>query len=308
VAGMRSAVAGIRSAVAGAIRNAVMGAMRSAAAGWVESAAADWMETTAASTTRSQRAEALSFGERGVDAFCMRTTLSHALEQAAGHPLLAALIVALTLGIGLGCGDEPSARAAATPAAAEDFVWPAGPNPRVTLHVAGKGDIVIELYPELAPKTVENFLMLARKGFYDGTTFHRVLPGFMIQGGDPLSRDKNPANDGMGNAKHKIDDEISDAPHVRGVVSMANKGSPNSASCQFFVVHADSRHLDGSYTAFGRVVDGIEVVDAIAAVETDQFGRWGTRARPLENVVISGLSISGTSETAARPGTPPAAS
>jgi peptidyl-prolyl cis-trans isomerase B (cyclophilin B) len=219
-----------------------------------------------------------------------------------------ALVATLALSLGIGCGAAPD-EAPVTPAAAPaDFVWPTGPSPRVTLHIADQGDIVIELYPQLAPKTVEHFLELAESGFYDGTTFHRVMPGFMIQGGDPLSRDGDPANDGMGEADERIDDEIGQAPHLRGVVSMANKGRANTASCQFFVVHQDTPHLDGSYTVFGRVIEGIDVVDAIAAVETDEFGRWGTANRPLENVEIRAITISSPGATAAARDTAPTAS
>jgi peptidyl-prolyl cis-trans isomerase B (cyclophilin B) len=228
----------------------------------------------------------------------MQRTLSHGIDIQASRPARAILALALALALAPGCGGEPSEAETDDAAAAEDFAWPTGPSPRVTLHIADRGDIVIELYPQLAPGTVENFLTLARSGFYDGTTFHRVMPGFMIQGGDPASRDEDPANDGQGNADYKIDDEINSAPHLRGVVAMANTGRPNTASCQFFIVHADSTQLDGGYTIFGRVVDGLDVVDVIAAVETDRFGRWGSPNRPLENVVISGMTISDAGATA----------
>ena len=129
-----------------------------------------------------------------------------------------------------------------------------------------------ELYPEIAPKTVANFEKLVREGFYDGLIFHRVIPGFMIQGGDPLGN-------GMGGSKERIVGEFrangykNDLRHTRGVLSMARAMDPNSASSQFFIMHADAPHLDGSYAAFGRIVEGIETVDEIAAIPTDRADR-----------------------------------
>jgi len=173
------------------------------------------------------------------------------------------------------------------------YVWPDGPHPTVTLHIKDHGAIVVELYPELAKQTVDNFVQLAASGFYEGTTFHRVIPDFMIQGGDPNSKDDNPANDGKGGPGHKIPDEIHDAPHVRGVLAMANKGRANSAGSQFFILQADAPHLDGTYTIFGRVQAGMDVVDGIAQVETDRFGRWGVMNRPLDDVVIEKAVVGG---------------
>lgn len=124
------------------------------------------------------------------------------------------------------------------------------------------GTIKAELYPETAPITVGNFVALAESGFYDGLTFHRIIDGFMIQGGDPQGN-------GMGGSEKKIRGEFSangvknDLKHTRGVLSMARSMNPNSASSQFFIMHADAPHLDGQYAAFGKVVDGIEAVDAI---------------------------------------------
>lgn len=227
---------------------------------------------------------------------CMARKLSHGTSPTARRLLLAALWLVVSTGLLSGCGGEPDVT---TPIAAKDFSWPTGPNPHVTLHVAGKGDIEIELYPQLAPRSVEAFIELAKQGFYDGTTFHRVLPGFMIQGGDPLSKDEDPSNDGMGDAEQRLPDEFSDAPHLRGVVSLANRGRDNSASCQFFIVHADSQRLDGKHTAIGRVVDGMDVVDAISEVEIDRYGRWGKRHRPLQDVVISGVTVSESAGTTA---------
>jgi len=128
--------------------------------------------------------------------------------------------------------------------------------------------IEIELYPDVAPITVQNFIDLVNKGFYNGLTFHRVIPGFMIQGGCPEGT-------GMGGPGYGIKGEFAkngvknDLKHTRGVISMARSMMPNSAGSQFFIMHQDAPHLDGSYAAFGKVVSGIEVVDEIAAVATD---------------------------------------
>lgn len=145
--------------------------------------------------------------------------------------------------------------------------------------------IDIELYPEKAPKTVANFEKLVKEGFYDGLTFHRIIRGFMIQGGDPEGT-------GMGGAKEKIPGEFAsngfpqnDIKHTRGVISMARSMAPNSASSQFFIMHEDAPHLDGSYAAFGKVIDGIEAVDEIASVRTT-FGD-----RPVTPVVIKKMTI-----------------
>ncbi len=202
-----------------------------------------------------------------------------------------ALALLLTLIIA-SCGDgEPDSQGQTTSTSAPAFGWPTGPHPRALFHVENRGVIVLELYPDLAPETVSNFIDLAQSGFYDGTTFHRVLPGFMIQGGDPNSRDKDPGNDGDGGPGYTVPDEFSPAPHRRGTVSMANTGSPNSGGSQFFIVQGDAPHLDGQHTVFGRVAAGIEVADAIAAAETDLHGRWGKPNRPLEDIVIERIEI-----------------
>ncbi len=174
---------------------------------------------------------------------------------------------------------------------AEAFQWPADPShPVVELTVDGagiSGEILIELMPELAPSSVVAVAELASDGYYDGTTFHRVIPGFMIQGGDPNSRDRDPTNDGTGHPGRTLPDEFSDAPFLRGVVGMGNKGRINSASTQFFIMQSDKQNLDGRYNAIGRVIQGMDVIDRIAAVSTDLTGRWGPKDRPIENIVIT---------------------
>ena len=145
-------------------------------------------------------------------------------------------------------------------------------NPIATIEMEEGGVITLELYPEIAPISVNNFISLANKGFYDGLIFHRVISGFMIQGGDPQGS-------GMGGPGYSIKGEFAgngvknDLSHARGVLSMARAQNPNSAGSQFFIMHADGPFLDGQYAAFGKVVEGIEVVDRIAAVKTDRMDK-----------------------------------
>lgn len=154
----------------------------------------------------------------------------------------------------------------------------------VTIEMENGKKIVLELYPEVAPKTVENFEMLVKKGFYDGLIFHRVINGFMIQGGCPEGT-------GTGGPGHNIYGEFksngfnNDLKHERGVISMARAMSPNSAGSQFFIMHQDSPHLDGQYAAFGKVVEGIEVVDEIADTEVD-FRDKPTKDQKIKTVTI----------------------
>lgn len=142
----------------------------------------------------------------------------------------------------------------------------------VVIEMENGGIIELELYPEAAPKTVANFVKLVGEGFYDGLIFHRVIPGFMIQGGDPQGN-------GMGGAKERIVGEFkanghnNPIKHERGVISMARAYDPNSASSQFFIMHANAPHLDGQYAAFGKVTSGMEVVDEIASIPTDYSDR-----------------------------------
>ena len=154
----------------------------------------------------------------------------------------------------------------------------------VQIEMENGGIIKLELYPEAAPITVENFLSLVKEGFYDGLIFHRVIAGFMIQGGDPEGT-------GMGGAPNKIKGEFSangvpnPIRHERGVISMARSRANDSASSQFFICHANAPHLNGQYAAFGRVIEGIEVVDEIANVKTN------FNDRPLRDVVIKKITV-----------------
>ena len=142
----------------------------------------------------------------------------------------------------------------------------------VIIEMENGKKIKLELYPDAAPKTVANFEKLVKEGFYDGLIFHRVIEGFMIQGGDPTGT-------GMGGAREQIKGEFKmngwDNPlkHTRGVISMARSQNPNSASSQFFIMHKDAPHLDGSYAAFGKVTEGLDVVDEIATTPTDYSDR-----------------------------------
>ncbi len=131
------------------------------------------------------------------------------------------------------------------------------------------GNIIVEFYPDIAPLHVANFKKLAKAGFYDGTTFHRVLPGFVIQGGCPNTKNSNPNDDGMGGPGYKVKAEFNEHLHEKGILSMARSGDPNSAGSQFFICLGRVQHLDNKYTVFGNVLKGIETVDKIAAMRRD---------------------------------------
>jgi peptidyl-prolyl cis-trans isomerase B (cyclophilin B) len=148
------------------------------------------------------------------------------------------------------------------------------------------GDIDVVFFPEKAPKHVENFIALAKSGFYNGTIFHRVIPGFMIQGGDPNTKDPNkPETYGQGGPSQRLKAEFNDIPHRRGILSMARTSDPNSAGSQFFIVVKDSNFLDGQYTVFGEVVKGMEVVDKIVGLPKNN------RDLPTERAEITAVVI-----------------
>ena len=152
------------------------------------------------------------------------------------------------------------------------------------------GEMELEFLTDKAPGHVKNFLDLAGKGFYDGTTFHRVIPGFMIQGGDPNTKDPKGSRErhGTGGPGHTVKAEFNDTPHKRGVLSMARSSDPNSAGSQFFICVKDSAFLDRQYTAFGRVVRGIEVADQIVAAPRDERDNPRERVEMKVRVVPSG--------------------
>ncbi len=206
-------------------------------------------------------------------------------------------LVAMGLAMGLvapGCGSDEAAEAPSQTAAEPTVVPPPppqAPRPVAVLSVENYGEIRVELLPEVAPATVENFVKLAEEGFYDGTTFHRVIPEFMLQGGDPNTKNRDPRDDGRGGPGYTIEDEFSEVSHTRGMVSMANTGRPKSSGSQFFIMVKHKPYLDGGYSLFGRVLEGMEVADRIALVERDLHGRHGPKDRPLENVVIGSIRI-----------------
>jgi peptidyl-prolyl cis-trans isomerase B (cyclophilin B) len=149
-----------------------------------------------------------------------------------------------------------------------------------------EGEMVVEFWPEVAPKTVENFKTLARQGFYDGTCFHRVIKGFMIQGGDPNTKDAAKEHSwGTGGPGHTVKAEFNNRPHLRGVLSMARSNDPDSAGSQFFIVHGKADFLDGKYTAFGKLTKGDDVLEKIATTPTHQPDRPNKRMG-VESVTI----------------------
>lgn len=143
------------------------------------------------------------------------------------------------------------------------------------------GDIVIAFFPEVAPNHVNNFIELADKGFYDGTIFHRIIPGFMIQGGDPNSKDQDRNRHGTGGPGYSVKAEFNDKSHKRGILSMARSAHPDSAGSQFFICVSDAPHLDGQYTVFGEVTSGIDTVDKIVSQQRDK------RDNPLERIEMT---------------------
>jgi peptidyl-prolyl cis-trans isomerase B (cyclophilin B) len=162
-------------------------------------------------------------------------------------------------------------------------------NPIVTIKMENGDLIKVELYPEIAPNTVNNFISLVNKGFYNGLIFHRVIPGFMIQGGCPDGT-------GMGGPGYSIKGEFAqngfknDLKHSRGVISMARAMHPDSAGSQFFIMHADAPHLDGGYAAFGKVIEGIEAVDRVASVDTD-WNDHPTLTQRMETVTVDTFGV-----------------
>ena len=155
---------------------------------------------------------------------------------------------------------------------------------KAIIEIRKFGKVIVELYPEVAPITVDNFVKLANKGFYNGLTFHRIIKGFMIQGGCPKGN-------GTGGPGYEIKGEFSangvnnPLKHTRGVISMARASDPDSAGSQFFIMHQDAPYLDGQYAAFGKTISGIEVIDAVASVKTNYYDM------PLERVIIDSIKI-----------------
>ena len=206
---------------------------------------------------------------------------------------LAVLAVAL-----LACDREEKAAAPAP----EPPEPPVETQPVAVLRVRDMGEIRIALRPDVAPQTVANFEKLAGEHFYDGILFHRVIPDFMIQGGCPNTRNADPRDDGKGGGEHTLEDEFNDLPHRRGTLSMANRGSRNSGGTQFFILQSDAPHLDGKHTVFGRVIEGMQVVDAITKLEIDKFGRYGPPERPYPvPALVESIRIEGAAPVASAP-------
>jgi len=166
----------------------------------------------------------------------------------------------------------------------------AGSN-EVAVIKTSAGEMVVQFWPDVAPKTVENFKSLAQKGFYDGTAFHRIVKGFMIQGGDPLTKDpKMEGRWGTGGPGHMIKAEFNDRSHQRGVLSMARSNDPDSAGSQFFICLGDASFLDRNYTAFGRLIKGDEVLGKIGDTQV-AMSSSGERSKPVSRIGVESIKI-----------------
>ncbi len=203
--------------------------------------------------------------------------------------VIAVLVIALLAVTGYfalsGKDEAPASDEPVVFAAVDSSAYKKDTNPVATIKMQGvETPIVVELYPDVAPNTVANFVSLANSGFYNGLTFHRVIPTFMIQGGCPLGT-------GTGDPGYSIKGEfaqnniVNNLAHKRGVISMARSNAPDSAGSQFFIMHADAPHLDGGYAAFGEVISGIETVDLIASTPTDYTDK------PLADQVIESITV-----------------
>ncbi len=184
---------------------------------------------------------------------------------------------------------EATPAATTTPATEQSPAMTPSPSPaekEVAVIKTSEGEMVAEFWPDVAPQTVENFKKLARQGFYDGTAFHRVIKGFMIQGGDPLTKDESKQNRwGTGDPGYKIKAEFNKKSHDRGVLSMARSNDPDSAGSQFFICHGAPKFLDGQYTAFGKLIKGDDVLEKIATTQTT------TPDRPVKRMNVESVKI-----------------
>jgi peptidyl-prolyl cis-trans isomerase B (cyclophilin B) len=206
--------------------------------------------------------------------------------------LLSICALGLTLGFAAARADDAKTeeKKDSTVAKEEKKAEPAAAN-EVAVMKTTAGEMVIEFWPDVAPKTVENFKTLAKKGFYDGTAFHRIMKGFMIQGGDPYSKDlTKEALWGQGDPGYKIKAEFNDHPHVRGVISMARSANPDSAGSQFFICHGTASSLDHKYTAFGKVIKGDDVLEKIANTPV-VASESGEPSKPTKRVEVQSVKI-----------------
>lgn len=193
---------------------------------------------------------------------------------------------AFALLLAAGCSNEKPVAAPADTAAVTNRV-PSAPNTNeVAVITTSEGVMVVEFYSDVAPNHVANFEKLARSGFYDGTAFHRVIPGFMIQGGDPNTKN-DAAKDswGMGGPGYSVNAEFNSKHHARGILSMARSQDPNSGGSQFFICHGDAGSLDGQYTVFGNIIKGFDVLDKIATAATEPPDR------PIKRINIDSIKI-----------------
>jgi len=205
-------------------------------------------------------------------------------------------MVGLVLGFTMARAQEPKKdeTKSATPAPQEQKKPASTSAKEVAVIKTSMGEMVIEFWPDVAPKTVENFKTLAKKGFYDGTSFHRIIDGFMIQGGDPYTTNATmEAQWGAGGPGYSIKGETNDRPdrkHIRGVISMANSGSPDTAGSQFFICLAPQHRLDGGYTTFGIVIKGDDTLTKLGKVPVKP-DRRGEPSRPVERVALETIKI-----------------
>jgi len=194
------------------------------------------------------------------------------------------------------CAQAGDTNAPALTNAMDKMVMPHLTPPAATNEVAviktSQGDMVLEFYPEVAPNHVANFKKLARSGFYDGQCFHRVIAGFMIQGGDPLTKDDSKKDQwGTGGPGYTVNAEFNSKHHARGVLSMARSNDPNSAGSQFFICHGDCGQLDGQYTVFGKLIKGYDVLDKIATTPTEGPDRPVTRMNIVSVKIVPADSL-----------------
>jgi peptidyl-prolyl cis-trans isomerase B (cyclophilin B) len=194
---------------------------------------------------------------------------------------LISALFAFTAFLGVGAQAADEAKVEAKPAAAKE----------VAIIKTSAGEMVIEFWPDVAPKTVENFITLAKKGFYDGTAFHRIVKNFMIQGGDPLTKDAaKEAKWGTGDPGYKIKAEFSEKKHERGVISMARGPHPDSAGCQFFICLDAAPFLDGKYTAFGKLLKGEDVLLKLGETPVGP-SPGGENSKPQQRVALESIKI-----------------
>ncbi len=195
-----------------------------------------------------------------------------------------------------GCGNAPNADSSSAQPAATPAMTPAASNSvdEVAVMKTTEGDMVFQFWPDVAPKTVENFKTLAKKGFYDGTAFHRIIKGFMIQGGDPNTKDPAAsASYGQGGPGYTIPDEFHNRPHARGVISMAHTGAPNSGGSQFFICLDDAavQQLNGKYAAFGKLIKGDDVLEKIGDAPCTGPNAMGEMSIPVTRIGIISITI-----------------